>query len=84
MTVIEVIRHLIDGDWPRFRLITQDRIRRGVFTSVPELEAAIHEYLDNHNADPSPSSGPNWRKKSSQKSPVREMRSNSLLPGIKR
>src|ERR1700739_677374 len=37
-----------------FGLITQDRIRRGAFTSVPELEAAIHEYLDHHNADPKP------------------------------
>ena len=37
-----------------FGLITQDRIRRGVFTSVPELEAAIHQYLDHHNADPKP------------------------------
>jgi hypothetical protein len=37
-----------------FGLITQDRIRRGVFTAVPELEAAIHEYLDHHNADPKP------------------------------
>jgi len=35
-------------------LITQQRIRRGVFTSVSELEAAIHEYLDHHNADPKP------------------------------
>jgi hypothetical protein len=35
-------------------LITQQRIRRGVFTSVPELEAAIHEYLDHHIADPKP------------------------------
>jgi hypothetical protein len=25
-----------------------------VFTSVPELEAAIHEYLDHHNANPKP------------------------------
>ena len=37
-----------------FGLITQERIRRGVFTSVPELEAAIHQYLDHHNADPKP------------------------------
>jgi transposase len=37
-----------------FGLITQERIRRGVFTSVPELEAAIHDYLDHHNADPKP------------------------------
>lgn len=37
-----------------FGLITEDRIRRGVFKSVAELEAAIMEYLDHHNADPKP------------------------------
>jgi hypothetical protein len=37
-----------------FGLITQQRIRRGVFTSVPQLEAAIHDYLDHHNAHPKP------------------------------
>jgi transposase len=37
-----------------FGLITEDRIRRGVFRSVAELEAAIHEYLNKHNADPKP------------------------------
>jgi transposase len=37
-----------------FGLITQDRIRRGIFKSVAELETAIHQYLDNHNADPKP------------------------------
>jgi transposase len=37
-----------------FGLITEDRIRRGVFKSVAELEAAIHDYLDHHNADPRP------------------------------
>jgi len=37
-----------------FGLITEDRIRRGVFRSVAELEAAIQEYLDNHNVDPKP------------------------------
>jgi transposase len=37
-----------------FGLITQERIRRGVFTSVPQLEAAIHDYLDHHNAHPKP------------------------------
>ena len=37
-----------------FGLITHDRIRRGAFTSVPELEAAIHDYLDHHNAHPKP------------------------------
>ena len=37
-----------------FGLITQERIRRGVFTSVAELEAAIHDYLEHHNANPKP------------------------------
>ena len=37
-----------------FGLITEDRIRRGVFRSVAELEAAIQDYLDQHNADPKP------------------------------
>jgi transposase len=37
-----------------FGLITEDRIRCGVFTSVTELETAISEYLDHHNADPKP------------------------------
>jgi hypothetical protein len=29
-------------------------IRRGVFRSVADLEAAIEAYLDHHNADPNP------------------------------
>lgn len=37
-----------------FRDITTQRLRRGVFTSVPELEAAIHEYIAHHNAHPKP------------------------------
>lgn len=37
-----------------FAEITRDRIRRGVFKSIPELKAAIMDYLDNHNADPKP------------------------------
>lgn len=37
-----------------FAEITGKRIRRGVFRSVAELEAAIHDYLDHHNADPKP------------------------------
>jgi transposase len=37
-----------------FGLITEQRIRRGVFHSVAELEAAIHDYLEHHNADPKP------------------------------
>ena len=37
-----------------FGLITGDRIRCGAFTSVAELEAAIREYLNHHNAHPTP------------------------------
>ena len=37
-----------------FSEITEKRIRRGVFRSVPALEAAIREYLDRHNASPKP------------------------------
>lgn len=37
-----------------FGRITEDRIRRGVFKSVAELEAAIQQYLDHHNANPKP------------------------------
>jgi transposase len=37
-----------------FGLITHNRIRRGVFKSVGELETAIMEYLDQHNAQHKP------------------------------
>lgn len=37
-----------------FRDITDKRIRRGVFTSVPDLEAAINEYIAAHNSKPKP------------------------------
>lgn len=37
-----------------FRDITENRIRRGVFRSVAELEAAIHDYLALHNENPKP------------------------------
>jgi transposase len=35
-----------------FREITDKRIRRGIFRNVPELIAAIQEYLENHNQNP--------------------------------
>jgi transposase len=35
-----------------FREITDKRIRRGTFKSVPDLIAAIKDYLDNHNQNP--------------------------------
>ena len=37
-----------------FAEITEKRIRRGVFKSVPALEQAINEYLKQHNTDPKP------------------------------
>lgn len=35
-----------------FRDITQNRIRNGVFRSVAELEQAIADYIEHHNANP--------------------------------
>ena len=37
-----------------FRDIPENRLRRGVFTSVPELVAAIDEYVAHHNTKPKP------------------------------
>ena len=37
-----------------FRDITVNRLRRGVFTSVVQLERAITDYLSEHNKDPKP------------------------------
>ncbi len=37
-----------------FRDLTTERLCRGVFTSVPELVAAIDEYVAHHNTDPKP------------------------------
>ncbi|MDZ4064733.1 MAG: IS630 family transposase [Coriobacteriia bacterium] len=37
-----------------FRDISENRLRRGVFTSVPELVAAIDEYVAHHNTNPKP------------------------------
>jgi transposase len=37
-----------------FRDLSTERLRRGVFTSVPELVAAIDEYVTHHNSDPKP------------------------------
>jgi transposase len=36
-----------------FRDITQNRIRNGVFRSVAQLEQAILDYIEHHNANPS-------------------------------
>jgi transposase len=37
-----------------FGKITSDRIRRGVFKSVAELEHAIYDYIEHNNANPKP------------------------------
>ena len=37
-----------------FRDITTERLRRAVFTSVPELIGAIDEYIAHHNTQPKP------------------------------
>lgn len=37
-----------------FRDLTTERLRRGVFTSVPELVTAINEYVAHHNTHPKP------------------------------
>ena len=37
-----------------FRDLTTERLRRGVFTSVPDLIAAIEHHVAHHNADPKP------------------------------
>lgn len=37
-----------------FRDITTERLRRGVFTSVPELIGAIDAYIAHHNTQPKP------------------------------
>ena len=37
-----------------FALLTEKRIRRGAFTSVPQLEKCLREYLKTYNEDPRP------------------------------
>jgi transposase len=37
-----------------FALLTDRQIRRGVHRSVAELQTAIHDFIDHHNADPKP------------------------------
>ena len=37
-----------------FSAMTRRRLRRGVFHSLVDLQAAINRYLDEHNADPTP------------------------------
>jgi transposase len=43
--------NLVEG-W--FALLTRRRLQRGVFTSTADLEAAIHAYIAQNNAEPKP------------------------------
>jgi transposase len=51
-----------------FAALTRKRLRRGVFRSIVDLPAAINRYLNEHNCDPNPSSGPSPHATSSQSS----------------
>jgi len=54
-----------------FSKMTRQRIRRGIFRSVVDLQAAINAYVTEHNANPKPpSSGPNPPKPFSPHSPA--------------
>jgi hypothetical protein len=37
-----------------FSFLTQQRLRRGTFSGIVDLQAAIIRYLKEHNADPKP------------------------------
>ena len=37
-----------------FRDLTTKRLRRGIFTSVQDLELALHDYVRIHNQNPKP------------------------------
>lgn len=37
-----------------FGILTDKRLRRGIFTSVTELENALKDFIDQHNKDPKP------------------------------
>jgi transposase len=60
-----------------FAEITNKRIRRGIFRSVKELEAAIHEYLDVHNEAPKPFI---WTKQRMRFWPASPATHNELIP----
>jgi len=37
-----------------FGLLTQKQLKRGIFTSVNELEEKIRQFIDHHNKEPKP------------------------------
>ena len=44
----------LDADENFFAALTRRRLRRGVFRSIADLQAAINRYLEAHNDDPKP------------------------------
>ena len=62
-----------------FAEITSKRIRRGSYSNVDELEAAIYDYLSQHNASPKPF---NWAK-SAEDILARERRALNALDEIR-
>ena len=54
MTCEQVVGQVEPPALPVFRDITTERLRRGVFTSVPELVKAIDDYVAHHNKEPKP------------------------------
>ena len=49
-----------------FATLTRRRLQRGAFHSLVDLEAAIHRYIAEHNADPKPFT---WTKTPGRSSP---------------
>ena len=37
-----------------FSVLSRRRLKRGIFTSIADLQAAINRYINEHNGDPKP------------------------------
>lgn len=69
-----------------FHDLSENRIRRGSFTSVPELQSAIHDYITHHNADqpvqPKHYNNAPWRETAdNMECPLPSRRSTEFLSG---
>ncbi len=64
-----------------FGVLTDKALRRGVFTSVKELEATIHDFIAQHNGDPKPFV---WTKSANKilEKVARARRALSLMRGV--
>ncbi len=65
--------------WRFFAEITSTRIRRGSFSSADDLEAAVYDYLAQHNGKPKPF---RWTK-SAENILTRERRALNALDDIR-